>query len=808
MAIIATHTERAEVQAIGKAHNATVNFSGALMEMLATIYKYIMMAAVREAIQNSCDAARRNGKSFAEGVRVTLPTPSNPMFTVEDDGAGMTKEFMEDPAEGYLSFGSSTKRNDDGSVGGLGVGRWAAYGYVRECYISTCHASDGIRRTYFQFQGDDAKPQVQLASEVPDTKFGTKVFFPVKEADIPEALRAVSWLKAVMQLTMGDSFSVDSPAALPEMLPAPSGAVLDLGTEDPSLKGIKVYPMAGSDLHYDRQGCSTGSLIVLTNKEAGVGGLPFHVGVSSDDSVFTKGMVIEIPMSYRIPFMPSREEIKYSDEVSSLMLAIDRAAGKAVINLARSLFDKNSLKAKDMLSRLLGEAGTHHYFAKAARAETPISGELRKAIGGRNWTGDLFVPSVPGLRDGDMAIRYFGAAGALQPVFGLAGNLSVSGGKERSVEILFKTKAPVTLVVNDVPTGGQTRFRHWLDPRAKYLLISHKKDVAKAHAAAADLNERFGGELEVILVSSMPEYKREVLGGKVVRTKLAVSRGLTYYCFTKDKQEVAEITLTEPIPEGARRVWVGKDGAKVAGFLDGQQLGDFAGGSWQPGLKEVLALPKVRQLFLLTPKQQRELAELESTLKKDGYWDMSADELLDEEDGEELAATVAAVRAWVPLETVLKEVVDRPDVQAIVENRVMQKVTESAHLNYLVTALARKPRMELTGTKVDRLMAPYVDVLSGTSKLHTAAKVNAVLHQACQGMRKVGAAMDITTADHPDRRALGSALARMHEVGIVDYNTHMAELVKALPFLSVLKVQTYSAEQADDLVKALAVLYR
>jgi sensor histidine kinase regulating citrate/malate metabolism len=95
------------------------------------------MAAIREAIQNGSDAARRAGRSFSEGVQVLLPTPSNAMITVIDKGTGMTKEFME---KDYLSLGSSTKGGDNGAAGGLGIGRWAAYGYIRECYITTCHA--------------------------------------------------------------------------------------------------------------------------------------------------------------------------------------------------------------------------------------------------------------------------------------------------------------------------------------------------------------------------------------------------------------------------------------------------------------------------------------------------------------------------------------------------------------------------------------------------------------------------------------------------------------------------------------------
>ena len=50
MAKIATTHQQADVIAESTALDATVNFSGALMEMLATTYVYILMAAIRVVI--------------------------------------------------------------------------------------------------------------------------------------------------------------------------------------------------------------------------------------------------------------------------------------------------------------------------------------------------------------------------------------------------------------------------------------------------------------------------------------------------------------------------------------------------------------------------------------------------------------------------------------------------------------------------------------------------------------------------------------------------------------------------------------
>lgn len=806
MTIIATQASAAKVQAPGQAMNASVNLAGALMEMLATVYTFILLAAIREAIQNACDAARRNGRTFAEGVQVLLPTPSNPMITIIDKGAGMTKEFMEDPANGYLSYGSSTKSNDDGSVGGLGVGRWAAYGYIRECFISTCHASDMVQRTYFQFQGPNATPQVQLASETPSDTVGTKVYFPVKESDIDEALRAVAWLKEVMQLTMGDSFEVDAPAALPTMLPPHSGEVLDLGPHDASLAGIKVYPMQGAALKYYRGGLQTGSLIVLTNQDAGVGGLPFHVQGQSSDSVFSEGMVIEIPMSYRIPFMPSREEVKYSDEVTSLMGAIDLAATKALLAHVAELYARPSLAAKRRITAILGESIPWHCFARAARTETPLAPALRNGLGGRNWNGALHVPAVAEIRDPELTCKYLTTGRVLKSVNSWGGELAVKLEKDYSC-ITFGGKRELVLVVDD-SVGALARFRAWTGSQSRdtsFLYFAHKS-AGKALTAAHALNARFGGELRVVRTSTLPAVTRTVAGSKVMTVKVSGS-SLAYYCFTHRKQLTEAGSLTSlSVASPRRRIWVGKEGGQLLGFVPGTTLASLAGG-YNSNLATIMAVGGAHRIYLLTPRQRDELEELIAALKRDGVWDLSDEELRDEVDGETLVAAVQAARSWVHLDDLVRAVRASKQVVEVAEGRTMQLVQEHMGLNYLVEALAIKPRMTLTGTGLDRRLAPHVDVLTGAVKLHSSRAVKAGVRETCGALERIGLAMDVTTDDPQDRQDLAKSLIAMGQAGVVDYNRVMKELVEEFPLIGMLKHGSFNEKEADELVKALAALY-
>ncbi|HDR9103563.1 TPA: ATP-binding protein [Burkholderia vietnamiensis] len=811
MAIIARNTETAEVKAIGSAMNATVNFSGALMEMLATVYAYILMSAIREAIQNACDASKRAGLSFAEGVLVQLPTPSNLMITVIDKGSGMTKAFMEDPEGGYLSYGTSTKAGDNGAAGGLGIGRWAAYGYIRECYITTCHASDMVQRTYFQFQGENSTPMVQPASEVPGTEVGTKVAFPVKESDLDEALRAVAWLKEVMQLTMGDSFSVDSPDRLPRILPEFSGTVLDLGPFDSGLKGVQLYPMKGNALKYSRVGPQLGSLVVLTNKEQGVGGLPFHVQSPSDnESVFFDGMVVEIPMSFNVPFMPSREEIKYTDEVTALLKRIDAAAAQAVVAKAKELYDEPGLRSKATLSNLLGNDEQWHWFARGTRSKGVLLDPLCAVTGGDPWKGVVKIPFTDEMMSPTLTLKNTSVRDqVLREALVEKGHLGYSMGKAGYVTVTFHPNKPIVLAVNDVKTGGTARFRSWLARQAENVrLVYFSSSVAgEALAAAKSLNAVYGDALDIVLTSSMPEVARAVVGSKVVATRSRSRSSLTFYdrIHTKQSSEVVSFAT----PGAPVRVWLGKDGGKLSGFKGGVQLTSLVDRWGSGSMLNVLERLKVDRLYLLAPKQEAELLAAQAALKDEGLWDMADDEFGDDEDGQETLRAVQALKSWKTLEEVLSGLVERPFIQDALAGKTVLSVKESWDFNQFLEALAKKPRMELTGTAVDRALRPYLDLLSSEVKVKKQSDANDGLRKLCGGLALIGKSLERDPSDSDHRKELIDTLCRLDGVGHVDYPVQFEELRKQFPLLlSMGRLHTTTEDAVDHLCRAMAAIYR
>ncbi|GBG14368.1 cell division protein [Novimethylophilus kurashikiensis] len=791
MAIISINQQRSEVKALGSAMHATMNLSGAMFDMLATVYKYMLMAAIREPIQNGVDAVKRLGMSAADGVMVYLPTLDNPVIKVVDKGAGMTKAFME-ADDGYLSFGSSTKAADNGAAGGLGVGRWAAYGYIRECYIVTCNAEDMIERTYFQFQGKDGRPQVQLASEVPGTVTGTQVYFPVKDADLPEALRAVSWLREVMTLTMGDAFSVDSPSALSPVLPDFSGVRLDLEEVDPSLAGVRIFPMHGTALQYGRQGLQDGSLVVLTNQESGVGGLPFHVQSPTDwQSVFFRGMIIEIPMSFNLPFMPSREELKYSDEVYALLRKIDHAAKLHVIKTARELYAQPDLSSKATLSNLLGNDEVWHWFARGTRDNKSALYEPLIQATSKNspWTGLLAVPFERSQHLNGVQLKFTKSSDpVLREAYSVKGRLHCNGKTMSSEEVSFKANKPIRLVCNDLATGGTARFRSWLKSQREGLsflsfVYVTAEEIADAKTTVEGLNAAYGGALPVHLTSSFPDVSRKVVGGKVVARTSRVGQ-ITFHSFAQGKQVSEEINFDTYRAREPQRVWIRKDGGKLEGFKDDVTLADLLVSYGGGDLRAVATKMGIDKLYLLTSKQVDALAKAQADAQAEGLFDLALDEFDEEAGGHEAYHAVCALKGWVAFEDALMVLMDTSDIQDVLNGKRVRSIDDCYDLRNLCNVLAKEPRMMLTGTKFDKAIAPYLDVVAGKTKYLDGSYINKQpLNHACNGLNMIAAHMVVSEFDSDDRKSMIQAMHNLASAGHLDYKVVWRNLVEQFPLL-------------------------
>lgn len=133
-------------------------------------------AAVREVVSNAIDAHDAVGQT--RKVNIHFPTSMDPTFRVRDYGPGLSEE---DVLGLYLTFGSSTKRNSDSQIGGLGLGCKAPLAYAESMSVESHHG--GVKKTYMFFRDLGAAGQAHKVAEEPTTETGIEVSFAVKQVD-------------------------------------------------------------------------------------------------------------------------------------------------------------------------------------------------------------------------------------------------------------------------------------------------------------------------------------------------------------------------------------------------------------------------------------------------------------------------------------------------------------------------------------------------------------------------------------------------------------------------------------------------
>jgi hypothetical protein len=113
--------------------------AGWVMRSMADLYSNRELAVVREYSTNARDAMIEAGYGD-EPIEVTLPSAMNPYFEVRDYGVGMSEETLK---QVYTQFGESTKRDSDDFNGMLGFGSKSAVAYTNTFTIEA--VKDGIK---------------------------------------------------------------------------------------------------------------------------------------------------------------------------------------------------------------------------------------------------------------------------------------------------------------------------------------------------------------------------------------------------------------------------------------------------------------------------------------------------------------------------------------------------------------------------------------------------------------------------------------------------------------------------------------
>lgn len=145
---------------IGK--EMTIKATPMAFKMLAqNMYKDPIGAILREYGQNCLDSHKRAGNS--DPFTIEFPSIANPVIKFIDYGTGMDPAFIEDDEAGYLSIFHSTKRGENESSGGFGVGRVSLLAITDSYTIENRY--NGRITVYNLFQNARGIPQLARISD-------------------------------------------------------------------------------------------------------------------------------------------------------------------------------------------------------------------------------------------------------------------------------------------------------------------------------------------------------------------------------------------------------------------------------------------------------------------------------------------------------------------------------------------------------------------------------------------------------------------------------------------------------------------
>lgn len=131
-----------------------------LMTILRShMYSDKPLAVLREYSSNAWDAHRAAGKGELP-IHVTLPTLADPTLRIRDWGPGLSQR---DVLKNYTKYGKSTKRNDNNSVGTLGIGCKSGFAYTDTFTVTSWH--DGKKSVYCATLGSDDRGSMKLMHE-------------------------------------------------------------------------------------------------------------------------------------------------------------------------------------------------------------------------------------------------------------------------------------------------------------------------------------------------------------------------------------------------------------------------------------------------------------------------------------------------------------------------------------------------------------------------------------------------------------------------------------------------------------------
>lgn len=153
--------------------------SGLLIQRLTELYEDPVEASVRETVSNALDAVAESFSGEYPEVHIISPTSLNPVFTVKDNGVGMS---YNDLKEIYSKYGASTKMDNFDQIGAYGLGAKAPLAYGTEFTVTSI--KDGQKTTIIVAR-EELTNYIKVVDSVETNEpSGTTVSIPIDSGDI------------------------------------------------------------------------------------------------------------------------------------------------------------------------------------------------------------------------------------------------------------------------------------------------------------------------------------------------------------------------------------------------------------------------------------------------------------------------------------------------------------------------------------------------------------------------------------------------------------------------------------------------
>lgn len=173
--LLQTQTEKVEMTL----NTDSAVASGLLIQRLTELYEDPVEASVRETVSNALDAVAESFSGEHPEVHIISPTNLNPVFTVKDNGVGMS---YNDLKEIYSKYGASTKMNNFDQIGAYGLGAKAPLAYGTEFTVTS--VKDGQKTTIIVAR-EELTNYIKIVDSIEtDEPSGTTVSIPVNSGDI------------------------------------------------------------------------------------------------------------------------------------------------------------------------------------------------------------------------------------------------------------------------------------------------------------------------------------------------------------------------------------------------------------------------------------------------------------------------------------------------------------------------------------------------------------------------------------------------------------------------------------------------